>query len=226
MQTQLKHSPNTVPSLLAKRHERDIARPMSLSDTLTDTLTDTQSPLICVAVISGAFGIKGEVKLKPFTDEPQNCLNYGPLTDENGVIILTPISARPVKKAMAVICEQVSTREQAQALSGTKLYVKRSALPPPDEDDFYYSDLIGLQVKTTSGKNIGTIVAMHEFGANDMMEIKPSKKAAEQSGSSATWYHPFTKLAVPIVDIAKGRVIIAQQDVVNAKDDNASDESR
>lgn len=194
---------------------------MSQSDpqnTHSNAPTNTD-PHICVAVINGAFGIKGEVKLKPFTDQPEDCLNYGPLTDAKGAVILTPISARPVKKAMAVICEQVSTREQAEALSGTKLYVKRSALPPPAEDDFYYSDLIGLQVKTTSGKNVGTIAAMHEFGANDMMEIKPSKKAAEQRGSTATWYHPFTKLAVPIVDITKGRVVIAEQEIVNAKDE-------
>ena len=165
-----------------------------------------------IAVINGAFGIKGEVKIKAFTDELEACLSYGPLTDARGKVILTPTSSRAVKNAMAAYCEEVKTREEAEALKGVELYVLRSALPETDEDDFYYTDLIGLQVKTVSGQNAGTIIAMHEFGSNDMMEIKPPKKADSQ----ATWYHPFTKISVPIIDIARGRVVIDPLDVVNA----------
>lgn len=181
----------------------------------------TSDPLIQLAVISGAFGVGGEVKIKPFTQAPESCLDYGPLLDAGGCVILTPISARLVKNALAVVCEQVTTREQAEAMKGTALFVPRSALPAPDdEDDFYHSDLIGLQVKTDSGQNAGTIVAVHDFGSGDMIEIQPPKSAEKQG----TWFHPFTKAGVPKVDISKGRLIIAMPEVINAKSDLPDEE--
>lgn len=182
-----------------------------------------KDPYIELAVISGAFGVSGEVKIKSFTQDPQSCLDYGPLLSASGQVVLTPISARLVKNALAVICEQVQTREQADALKGTMLYVPRSALPAPDdEDDFYHADLIGLQVKTTSGQNAGKIVAIHDFGSGDMLEIKPPPPTAKKPESStATWFHPFTKSAVPKIDIAKGRLIIEMPQVINAKSDLA-----
>jgi len=156
--------------------------------------------LICVAAIAGAFGVRGEVKIKSFTAEPESCLTYGPLMDENGKVILTPVKSRPVKNALAVTCEEIKTPEQADALKSTKLYVPRSVFPDLDEDDFYHSDLIGLDVKTTNGKRAGKIIAVHDFGAGDMLEIKP------KDGTS--FYHPFTKAGVPKVDIGAGRVVI------------------
>ena len=144
--------------------------------------------------------MKGEVKVKAFTAEPENCVTYGPLLDEAGKVVLTPQSSRPVKDGLAVIAPEVKTREQAEALKSTKLYVPRNALPDPDEDDFYYTDLIGLDVKTTDGKRIGKVAAVHEFGAGDMLEIKPK--------DAASFFHPFTKTAVPKVDLNAGRIII------------------
>lgn len=158
------------------------------------------SKLICVAAIAGAFGVKGEVKIRPFTDDPLACLTYGPLLGVDGTVILTPKTSRAVKNALAVFTEEVKTREQAEAMKSTKLYVLRSAFPETEEDDFYVSDLIGLQVKTTDGKNAGKITAVHDFGGGDMLEIKPKDKSS--------FYHPFTKRAVPKVDIKAGRVII------------------
>lgn len=160
----------------------------------------TNPDLICVAAIAGAFGVKGEVKLKSFTDDPENCVSYGPLLSDKGHILLTPNSHRLVKAAVAVKCPEVTTREQAEALKSTKLYVPRANLPAPEEDEFYASDLIGLEVKSTDGKRIGKIVDVQDFGAGDLLEIKPK--------DSASFYHPFTKAATPKVDIKAGRVVI------------------
>ena len=172
--------------------------------------------LICVAAISGAFGIKGEVKVKLFTQDPVSCLTYGPLLNEAGEVVLTPISSRPIKDGLAVIAEEVETREEAEALKSTKLFVARAALPDPDEDDFYYADLIGLDVKTTSGQRAGVVIAVHEFGAGDMLEIKPAKKDGKQPHS---FFHPFTKLATPKVDIQAGRIIIHITEAVPVGDE-------
>ncbi len=156
--------------------------------------------MICVGAIAGAFGVKGEVKLKSFTQKPQDCVAYGPLLDEAGAVILTPTSHRPVKDALAVRAKEVSTREDAEALKSIKVYVLRSALPEPEEDEFYFTDLVGLDVKTTDGRRMGKVIAVHEFGAGDMLEIKPQ--------DSASFFHPFTKVATPKVDIGAGRIVI------------------
>ena len=160
--------------------------------------------LICVAAIAGAFGVKGEVKLKSFTEVPENCVSYGPLLSETGQIILTPSSHRLVKNAVAIRCPEVTSREQAEALKSTKLYVPRANFPKPEEDEFFAADLIGLEVKSTDGKRVGKIIAVEDFGAGDLLEIKPKK--------GASFYHPFTKVATPKVDIKAGRVVIKIDD--------------
>ena len=160
----------------------------------------SKAELICVAAIAGAFGVKGEVKLKSFTDLPESCVSYGPLLSGSGQVILTPGSHRLVKGAVAVTCPEVKTREQAEALKSTKLYVPRANFPAPEEDEYYAADLIGLEVKSTDGKRIGKIIAVEDFGAGDLLEIKP------KDGKS--FYHPFTLAATPKVDIKAGRVVI------------------
>lgn len=161
---------------------------------------NTTSQMICIAAIAGAFGVKGEVKIKSFTDNPKDCLAYGPFTDAQGKIILTPVRSRKVKKFFAAICEEVKTREEAEALKSTKLYTSRANLPEPDEDEFYYSDLVGMAVELVDGSLKGKIKAVHNFGGGDLIEIKtPGEK---------DWYHPFTKEAVPVVDVKGGRVVI------------------
>ena len=153
-----------------------------------------------MAQATGAFGVKGEIKVRPFTDDPDACVSYGPLLDAEGRVVLTPKTHRPVKHALAVTAPEVATREDAQALNGTLLHVPRSVLPEPDEDEFYFEDLQGLDVKSTDGKRIGTVVAVHSFGAGDMLEIKPKE--------GPSFFHPFTKVAVPKVDIGAGRVVV------------------
>ena len=156
--------------------------------------------LVVVAEITGAFGVRGEVKVRPFTEEPEACLSYGPLLGADGRVVLTPESSRPVKGALAVRAPEVATREEAQGLNGTLLHVPRDVLPEPDEDEFYFGDLEGLDVKSVDGRRIGKVVAVHSFGAGDVLEIKPKQ--------GASFFHPFTKAAVPKVDVAGGRVVV------------------
>lgn len=179
------------------------------------------SDFVCVAAIAGAFGVDGEVKLKAFTDTPEGCVAYGPLMDEDGRILLTPSSHRVMTNFIAVRAPEVATREAAQFLKGTKLFVRRDALPAPDEDDFYYTDLIGLDVKSTDGRRLGTVRGVHEFGAGDMLEIQPPKNAE----SPATFFHPFTKAAVPKIDLKARRIIVQIADVVMGRAPNAPNSS-
>ena len=165
--------------------------------------------LICVAICAGAFGVKGEVKLKSFTQIAEDCAAYGPLYNEAGNRVLTPQSHRVMTHHIALKAAEITQREAAQALNGVALYVPRDVLPETDEDEFYYSDLVGLEVKSTSGQRMGTIIAIHEFGAGDMLEIQPDEKIAQKQGTSArSFFHPFTKICVPKIDLKARRVII------------------
>jgi len=170
------------------------------------------SELICVARVAGAFGVKGEVKIKSFTQTPEDALRFGPLLAEDGAVLLTPKKHRAVKEGFAVTCPEISTPEQADALRGRELFTQAANLPEPDEDEFYYSDLIGMQVKTVDGKTAGKVIAVHDFGAGDLLEIKP-----KQGGS---FYHPFTKEATPKVDMKARRVIVKIVEAINGKDPN------
>ena len=168
-------------------------------------------PLTCVAVIVGAHGVHGAVKVKSFTQNPADFSTYGPLLGEDGHVVLTPKNPRPINNAFTMRSPEIKTREQALSMSGTQLYVPRNMFPDPeDEDEFYYSDLIGLDVKSTNGKRIGTIHSVHDFGAGTMLEIQPGKSADNQN----SFFHPFTKLAVPKVDLKAGRVIIHIEEAV------------
>lgn len=170
--------------------------------------------LVCIGAIAGAFGVRGDIKIKPFTDDPKAVTSYGPLLDEHGNTLLSAKKGRMAKAFLVVSAPEVTTREQAEALKSTKLYVPRSALPAADEDEFYYTDLIGLPVETTNGEAKGKIKAIHDFGGGDILEI--------QTPGEKDWYHPFTKLAVPIVDVKAGKVIIdiVEPDPVERSDEN------
>jgi 16S rRNA processing protein RimM len=181
---------------------------------MSDEQPQTPKDLTCVAVIAGAHGVHGAVKVKSFTAVPSDFAVYGPLLDEKGEIFLTPKNPRPVGNAFTMRSEQITSREQALALRGTQLFVPRSVLPEPEEDDYYYADLVGLDVKTTDGKRVGTVRSVHDFGAGDMLEIQPPKSAEKQ----ASFFHPFTKAAVPKVDVKAGRVIIHIEEPIMGRD--------
>ena len=155
---------------------------------------------ILVAKIGAPHGVKGEVRVKPFTAEAEALADYGPLTDKAGRAF--PIKTlRPVKGGMLVVrFETVSSRDAAEALNGTELFVDRKALPPPDEDEFYHADLIGLAVIDREGNALGRVTAIHDFGAGDLLEF------AAPDGKPILL--PFTRAVVPEIDLTAGRLVV------------------
>jgi 16S rRNA processing protein RimM len=156
--------------------------------------------LIQVGRVAGAFGVRGEVRITSFTAEPLALVDYKTLVREDGSPALTLTSGRAAKGSVVVRAKEIETREQAEALRGLKLYIPRDRLPEPEEDEFYVTDLIGLALRSPDGEALGTIRAVQDFGAGDLLEIQPPE-------GGATWYLPFTREAVPEVRIADGVVV-------------------
>ena len=157
--------------------------------------------LILVARVAGAFGVRGEVRLTAYTAEPMSLVEYRDLKRESGAPGLTLTGGRPAKGGIVARAQEIETREQAEALRGLRLYVPRDALPPPDEDEYYLVDLIGMTVATAQGETLGVVRTVQDFGAGDLLEIQP------QAGAS--WWLPFTREAVPEVRVAERRLIVA-----------------
>jgi len=177
------------------------------------------SPLICVARIGAAHGVRGEVKLWTFTEDPFAVRNYGPLQTKDGKRLFEVAQAREGKGHLVVSLKGVTTRDEAERLNGLELYVAREKLPETDEDEYYHADLIGLAAVTTAGEPLGHVVAIHNFGAGDIIEIAPPKDAAK----STTLLLPFSNAVVPEVDLAGGRVVINPPQEIETED---RDESR
>lgn len=158
---------------------------------------------ILVARIGAPHGVRGEVRLFPFTGDPAALLDYAPLTDAAGRRTFSIVALRPGKDHFVARLKGIEDRTAAEALTNLDLYVPRDALPPPeDEDTFYHADLIGLAVMDAAGERIGTVVALHDFGAGDILEYAPAS-------ATKTAMVPFSREAVPVIDIAGGRVVIA-----------------
>lgn len=156
---------------------------------------------VCVGAIAGAFGVRGEAKIKSFTEDPRAIATYGPLESEDRAQRFDITLTRSIKGGFAARLSGVKTREEAEALKGTRLYVDRAILPQPEEDEFYYADLIGLRVEDQGGAFLGKVKAVHEFGAGDMLEYVPD-------AGGETVMVPFTRDAVPVVDVPGGRLVV------------------
>jgi len=154
--------------------------------------------LICVGAIAGAFGVRGEARVKSFCADPAASADYAPLVTGDGQPVGLRIT-RPLKGAFAARLTIAATREEAEALKGTRLYARRDRLPSLPDDEFYHADLIGLPVLDTGGATIGRVRAIHDFGAGDILEV-------EHPGGKPVML-PFTRAAVPTVDLAAGRII-------------------
>ncbi|NHQ73862.1 16S rRNA processing protein RimM [Roseovarius gahaiensis] len=156
---------------------------------------------ICLGAISGSFGVKGEVRLKSFTATPEDIAAYGPLESEDRALSFEiTLSGQPAKGALVARLSGVATKEQADALRGVRLYAERDRLPSLPDDEFYHADLIGLEVFDTGGAPLGRVKAVLNHGAGDLLEIHgPALKA--------TVLLPFTRDAVPTVDLASGRIV-------------------
>ncbi|MBL4905863.1 MAG: ribosome maturation factor RimM [Sneathiella sp.] len=167
-----------------------------------------QSGRLLLGVIAGAKGIKGEVKVKTFTEVPEGITSYGTLENKSGS---TQYKVKLVgfSKGLPVVrVAGVSDRNQAEALKGTELYVSRDKLPDTEGDDeFYHTDLIGLDAVFEDGTKFGIILRVHDFGAGDMLEITPEGESVK-----STVLVPFTIEMVPTVDIAAGQVVLSLSD--------------
>lgn len=170
---------------------------------------------ILLARIGAAHGVRGEVRVKSFTADPLALKGYGPLACADGRAFRIE-RMRPAKEVVIAKFHGVDTREAAEALNGTDLFVAREKLPEADDDEFYHADLIGLAAVGESGEEIGTVAAIHDFGAGDIVEIAPAR--------GAPVLVPFTRAAVPTIDIGGGRIVVVPPAV--AAEDANEGESR
>ena len=156
--------------------------------------------LICVGSIAGAFCVRGEVRLKSFTADPTAIADYAPLTTFDGSRDFDVVLTGAVKNGLTARMSGVVTKEDADALRGTELYVPRDRLPSLPDDEFYHADLVGMSVYDTGGTLLGTVRAVQNHGATDLLEIMGA-------GLKTTVLLPFTRQAVPTVDLASGRIV-------------------
>jgi len=168
---------------------------------------------IRVARIGAAHGIRGEVRLWPFTQDPLAVASYGPLETEDGVRRFEIESLRPAKDFLVARLVGIGDRTTAEQLTNLDLFVPRERLPPiEDADTFYHADLVGLDVVTEDGARVGTVHAVHNFGAGDILEIMPI-------GRGDPLMLPFTETTVPKVDLAARQIVVAPPAEVEAKED-------
>ncbi len=156
---------------------------------------------ICLGQLGAAHGIRGEVRLHSFTSDPAAIANYGPLEAEDGRVFEIK-SLRPAKDHFVATLAGIGDRNAAERLANIKLYVPRERLPEPEQaDEFYHADLIGLAVVDRAGERLGTVIAVHNFGAGDLIEVRPD-------AGGNTQLVQFDVTNVPAVDLAAGRIVV------------------
>lgn len=152
--------------------------------------------------IGAAHGIKGEVRIQSFTEDPLALASYGPLSTNRPGLTIRILAARTTTNVLVARLEGVNDRNAAEKLNGVELYVDRALLPDPDDDDdFYHADLIGLKARLADGSEIGEVMAVPNFGAGDLLEIRDPR-------SGDTYLYPFSKAVVPEVRVAEGYLLI------------------
>ena len=155
---------------------------------------------VCVAQIGAPHGVHGEVRLWTFTADPMAVTHYGPLQSEDGKRAFEIDAVRPAKGHLVARLRGVDNRDAAERLTNVKLFVPRERLPQTEADEFYHADLIGLRAEDEDGNEIGAVIAVHNFGAGDILEVQPPE--------GGTMLLPFTEAAVPEVDIKGGRLVV------------------
>jgi len=169
---------------------------------------------VCVARIGAAHGVRGAVRLWTFTEDPLAVKDYGPLMTKDGTRQFEVTHAREAKDHLVVTLKGVASRDDAERLNGLELYVPRDRLPETDDGEYYHTDLIGLAAVTTTEQPLGKVIAIHNFGAGDIIEIAPPQ--------GATMLLPFTNAVVPSVDLAGGRVVIDLPQEIDGDDPAAA----
>src|ERR1700716_2961595 len=158
------------------------------------------TPAICVARIGAAHGVRGAVKLWTFTEDPLAVKTYGPLLTKDGARSFEVATAREAKGHLVASLKGIATREDAERLNGLELYVARDRLPATGQDEYYHADLIRLAAVNAADEPLGKVIAIHNFGAGDIIEIAPP--------GGATMLLPFTNAVVPSVDLAGGGGVV------------------
>ena len=169
-------------------------------------MSKQRSDLVVIGAIIGAHGVRGDVRVKSFTAEPESLFDYAPFLDEQGDVLVEPVKARPAKDHFIVTPKTPRQKEDWDGLKGTKLYVPREALPAPEEDEFYIDDLVGLDVFAGGEDKIGRVKAVLNHGAGDLIEIQLGRGAKPV-------LVPFTFEDVPVIDLGLGRIVVANFDI-------------
>ncbi len=156
---------------------------------------------VCLGAIIGAHGVKGTVRIKSFTEDPENVAAYGAVSDEAGARSFTLLPIGSSRGAILARIEGIDGRAAAEALAGTRLYVPRSALPAPDDEEYYHADLLGLRAVTSDGEALGSVKSVHAIGETDVLEI-------DRGAELPSLLIPFTRADVPEVDLKAGRVVV------------------
>jgi 16S rRNA processing protein RimM len=167
----------------------------------------TPSTRICIGVVTGAHGVRGAVRVRTYTERPEDVAAYGPLADETGERTFRVEFVRATKGGAVIRIGEVADRDSAEALRGTQLFIARDALPPPEPGEYYHADLIGLAVLEENGTPAGTVSGVFSFGAGDLLEI-------DRDGSRLLV--PFTRAAVPVVDLETGRIVLGPRETWDA----------
>ena len=155
---------------------------------------------VLMGLVLGAHGIKGAVRILSYAAEPEDIASYGPLEDESGGRKFSLTVVGKARGAVLAQIEGIGDRDAATALKGTKLYVRRSALPAPAKGEYYWEDLVGLRAELKGGTALGEVTAVHDYGGGPSLEVK------RKAGTSVLV--PFTDRVVPLVDLDAGRLVI------------------
>jgi len=166
--------------------------------------------LVVLGAVTGAFGVRGEVRIRSFTEPPENIGDYERLIADPGGRTLKILELRPTPKGFAARVEGIDDRDAAEALRGLSLCVPRDELPEAEDDEFYHVDLIGCRAESQSGQALGSVIAVQDFGAGPLLEVGERGK---------TSLYPFTREAVPEVDIEARRVVIADSALATDEED-------
>lgn len=166
--------------------------------------------------IAGAHGIRGAVLVRSYTADPERIADYGPLANEGGDVEFVLAVEGGTAKGLICRVEGVQDRTQAEKLKGVALYVDRSRLPPPEEGEYYHADLIGLRVVTEEGTALGTVEAVQNYGAGDILEVRPA-------GEKRTVLYPMIEGVVVRVDVASGVIVLTPPEEVDAGDRDAAE---
>ena len=161
-----------------------------------------KTDLVVVGAILGAHGVRGDVRVKSFTAEPEAVFDYAPLLSEHGETLIEPVRARPAKDHFVITPESPRQKEDWDGLKGTILYVPRARLPEVEEDEFYIEDLIGLDVFGGGNEKLGRVKAVLNHGAGDLIEIQCEHQRKPV-------LVPFTLVDVPVVDLARARIVVS-----------------